>query len=169
MCTKCYPGFAVSQDGSCSQCQDNNCEACDGNDFGKCLTCKTNYTLANDNTCKLTSPVTTVEIEAWIKYEIALEDFTLQGGNATFISQLGKNLGVYDFLIKVTKVGLRSVMIKFTIQCTRESSVPEKQEELEQVKAKLDEAVESGAMNVYPGAAVLDYDSGVKIHSNLTF
>jgi len=124
-----------------------------------------NYSLTDDNTCKLTSPVTTVEIDAWIQYQMALEDFYLQGGNETFISQLSQNLGVYDFLIKVTKVSIGSVIIKFTIQSTKGSSVAEKQEELGKIKTKLDEAVESGALNVFPGAAVLDYDSGVSVHS----
>ena len=51
-CTKCTSGYSPSNNGSsCIQCSDINCSECDTN-TGKCITCKDNYYVDDDGSCK---------------------------------------------------------------------------------------------------------------------
>jgi len=80
---------------------------------------------------------------------------TSNGGDSFFIEQTATQLEVDESQVTVTSVKEGSVIITFKI-----ASGGSKAADIQAIKAKLDAAVSSGAMTVYPGAVILDYESG---------
>ena len=95
-----------------------------------------------------------------------MDDYSSNGGDEFFIEQTATQLEVDESLVTITSVTEGSVIIAFKI---KSSGTGNKLDDLKAIKAKLDAAVASGAMKVFPGAIILDYESGFVTVSNLLF
>ena len=107
-----------------------------------------------------------MQISATIRYEMTLKEYNDKGGDSYFITETSKALGIDKSLIKITSVKEGSVIATFTISSSGGTTLADKQKQLADVKATLDDAVKTGALNVYPGAVILNYESGIVTASN---
>jgi len=168
-CTECDAGYGVGSDGTCVTCEDANCESCSDVGTGKCLACSIGYTVSN-GVCGALSGNVVVQISSTLRYEMTLDDYNSKGGDSYFILETSKALGIDASQITITSVKEGSVILTFTITSSESgSSLADQETQLKLVKSKLDEAVKSGAMDVYSGATILNYESGVLVVSKLYF
>jgi len=165
-CTACNPGYGLaSASNECVQCSVQNCDACDSENLNKCLSCHLGYNLADDGSCNPVSGTADIQLSSVLRYDMTMEDYNGDGGDANFVSETSAALEVPTTSITVSDVSVGSVIIKFKIKSSGGSSLAEKEDELKQIKAKLDAAVKSGAMKIYSGATILNYESGIVIVS----
>ena len=106
-----------------------------------------------------------MELDATLRYDMNMQDYTKAGGDDHFISELSSSLDVPKEDISITSVKTGSVIISFKINNSGTGTLAEKQQQLQEIKAKLDEAVKTGALNAYPDAVILNYEAGVLVVS----
>ena len=94
---------------------------------------------------------------------MTMDDYLAYGGDY-YIKILAGAAGVPTSSVTITKVGVGSVIINYVIKSSG-GSLAEQKEELEKIKAQLDEATKSGTMNAFGGAKLLNYESGVVVIS----
>ena len=153
----------------CYQCQDQHCDTCSPDDESKCLTCHLGYKVGDDGkTCTLISGLVYLTIFGTSRYEMTMEEYAAKGGDKYYISNLSKQLGLAEEFFEITKVSVGSVIIEYSIKSSG-GSLAEQKAELEKIKADLDQAMKIGALNLFDGAKVLNYESGIVVISKLLF
>jgi len=160
-CTECASQYQLSSGTCVIPCNVANCKTCDSSSSTTCATCSDEYFLLNGN-CEIITTDSDIALDSTIRYDMAMTDYDTAGGDTYFIEQTATQLEVDESLITITSVIEGSVIIVFKI---KSSGTGNKQDELKALKAKLDTAVSSGAMKVFGGAGILNYESGFVIVS----
>lgn len=92
---------------------------------------------------------------------MTMDEYIQTGGRSHWIVYAAFILGIDTKQLKITSVKEGSVIIDFVIGSPDSGSYEDQQNKLKEIKAALDKAVKAGDMNAYPGAVILNYESGV--------
>ena len=92
---------------------------------------------------------------------MTIEEFYAKGGELYFLVQAAKILGIPFGQLAMAAVKQGSVIMEFVIAGDGKGTLEEQNQQLIEIKAALDKAVKTGALNAYPGALILNYESNI--------
>ncbi len=126
------------------------------------------YTGDNDAGDFSDDGMSTAKLYALLRYDMTLQDFVDQGGQNYFVQRATNVLGIDQDEMRILSIRQGSVIIEFEVVKT--GGLTTTQEELEQqiedLAAKLNDAVASGKFDFFNGAAILNYEPQVILYSN---
>ena len=109
-------------------------------------------------------PSTNSRVTGSIRYNMTLQNFEAQNGRAKFITETSRIIGIPASMIRIMSIRTGSVIVDFEIAVPEGNGITPDQaaKQVQDITAKLDNAVANGEMNIY-GVGVMDYDRSVII------
>jgi len=112
--------------------------------------------------------MSTVKLYALLRYDMTLQQFANQGGQQYFLDRTSEVLQIDQDIMRILSIRQGSVIIEFEVVLTGGEGVSQQELErrIQEIGNLLNDAVSSGKMNFFDGAAILNYEPQIIIYSN---